>query len=288
MSGETAFVFALIAVAAALMASNRVRFDIVALLIVLALMLSGVLSVGEALSGFGNPVVILVAGLLVVGEMLDRTGVAAAMGDWILKLGGSNETRLLIVIMIAAALLGAVMSSTAVVAIFIPIALRVAAETNLNASKLLLPMSYAALISGMLTLIATTPNLVVHEELQNAGYDGLGFFSFAPVGIAVLVVAVAYMLLIGRRLLPAPLDESAGDKSGRSILELWESFRVDRKYESARIGADSPLVGSTIAEAAIESRYRVRVLGIMPQKGGGEERIASPSQAWSCKLVTRC
>jgi di/tricarboxylate transporter len=216
-----------------------------------------------------------VAGLLVIGEMLDRTGVAAAMGDWILKLGGSNETRLLIVIMIAAAMLGAVMSSTAVVAIFIPITLRVAAETKLNASKLLLPMSYAALISGMLTLIATTPNLVVHEELQNAGYDGLGFFSFAPVGLAVLVVAVAYMLLVGRRLLPAPLEESAGDKSGRSILELWESFRVARKYESARIDANSPLVGSTIAATTIESRYRVRVLGIMPQRGGGEERIAS-------------
>jgi di/tricarboxylate transporter len=139
MSGETTFVFALIGVAAALMASNRVRFDIVALLVVLALMLSGVLSVGEALSGFGNSVVILVAGLLVVGEMLDRTGVARAVGDWILKRGGSNETRLLIVIMFGAALLGGVMSSTAVVAIFIPIVLRVAAETNLNASRMLIP-----------------------------------------------------------------------------------------------------------------------------------------------------
>ena len=277
MSGETVFVFALIGVAAALMASNRVRFDIVALLVVLALMLSGVLSVGEALSGFGNPVVILVAGLLVVGEMLDRTGVAAAMGDWILKIGGTNETRLLIVIMVAAATLGAVMSSTAVVAIFIPIILRVGAETNLNVSKMLMPMSYAALISGMLTLVATTPNLVVHEELQNAGFEGLGFFSFAPVGLAVLVVAVAYILLVGRRLLPGEIQESAGDKSGRSILELWESFRVDRRYESVRISPDSPFVGSTIAETKLESRYYVRVLGIMRVRSGGEERIASPA-----------
>ena len=151
------------------MASNRVRFDIVALLVVLALMLSGVLSVSEALSGFGNPVVIMVAGLLVIGEMLDRTGVAAAVGDFILKKGGASETRLLVALMVGAALLGAVMSSTAVVAIFIPITLRIAAETSLNASRLLMPMSYAALISGMLTLIATPSNLVVHEELKNAG-----------------------------------------------------------------------------------------------------------------------
>jgi di/tricarboxylate transporter len=119
MTGESAFVFALVGVAAALMASNRVRFDIVALLVVLALILSGVLSVGETLAGFGNPVVILVAGLLVVGEMLDRTGVAAAMGDFILKKGGTSETRLLILIMVGAAVLSAIMSSTAVVAIFI-------------------------------------------------------------------------------------------------------------------------------------------------------------------------
>ena len=202
MWSDSTFVFLLIAVTAALMASNRVRFDIVALLVVLALMLSGILTVGEALAGFGSPVVMLVACLLVVGEMLDRTGVAVAIGNWILKKGGSDETRLYIVIMAAAALLGAVMSSTAVVAIFIPVVLRVAAETKLQASRLLMPMSYAALISGMLTLIATTPNLVISEELKAAGYSEFGFFSFTPVGLAVLVVSIAYILLFGRRLLP--------------------------------------------------------------------------------------
>lgn len=185
---------------AILMASNRLRFDIIALLVVVALVLSGILSVNEALAGFGSSVVMLVACLLVVGEMLDRTGVAAAIGDWILEKGGSNETRLYIyiVIMAAAGLLGAVMSSTAVVAIFIPIVLRVAAETRLQASRFLMPMSYAALISGMLTLIATIPSLVVSEELKGAGYSEFGFFSFTPVGLAVLVVAIGYILLLGR------------------------------------------------------------------------------------------
>ena len=224
MTNEAAFVFAVIAVAALLMASNRVRFDIVALLVVMALMLSGVLSIGEALSGFGSSVVALVAGLLVIGEMLARTGVARAVGDWILKKGGSNETRLLILIMVGAAILGAVMSSTAVVAIFIPIVLRIAADTGLNNQRMLIPMSYAALISGMLTLIATTPNIVVHEELKGAGYTGFGFFSFAPVGIAVLAVAVIYILLIGRRLLSAETRSSLVDKRGRSIDALWLSL----------------------------------------------------------------
>jgi len=274
MSGEAIFVFALIGAAALLMASNRVRFDAVALLVVLALMLSGILSVGEALSGFGNPVVIMVAGLLVVGEMLDRTGVARAVGDLILKQGGSDETRLLIAIMVGAGLLGAVMSSTAVVAIFIPIVLRIAAETSLSASRLLMPMSFAALISGMLTLIATAPNLVVSEELKNAGFEGFGFFGFTLVGVVILVVAIVYVLFIGRRLLPGQVSAAGVDKQGRSLFDIWEDFRLEQDYASFTIGTNSPLAGMTVAQARLETLYQSRIIGIMRS---GEERLAAPS-----------
>jgi di/tricarboxylate transporter len=277
VSAEAAFVFALIAVAALAMASNRVRYDVVALLVVLALMLSGVLSVGEALSGFGSSVVILVAALLVVGEMLERTGVARAMGDIILKRGGSNETRLLILIMVGAGLLGSVMSSTAVVAIFIPIVLRIAAQTRLDAARMLMPMSYAALISGMLTLIATTPNIVVHEELKGAGFEGLGFFSFAPVGVAVLAVAVAYVLILGRRFLSAGPQPKGVSPRGRSIFELWEDFRLDRRQDAVQITPSSSLVGTTLAESGLEQRCGARVLGLMRRGRGGQERIISPA-----------
>jgi len=279
MWSDSTSVFLLIAVTAALMASNRIRFDIVALLVVLTLMLSGILTPGEALAGFGSPVVMLVACLLVVGEMLDRTGVAAAIGDWILKKGGSNETRLYIVIMVSAGLLGAVMSSTAVVAIFIPIVLRVAAETKLQASRLLMPMSYAALISGMLTLIATTPNLVVSEELKGAGYSEFGFFSFTPVGLAVLVVAIAYILLLGRRLLPRQELDLSTAPGARSMFDIWADYSVDRLYRSAVIGAHSPLVGVSIKEAALNTRFEVRVLGIVRGTGAGEERMPSPQSS---------
>ena len=274
MSGEAVFVFALIGVAALLMASNRVRFDVVALLVVLALMLSGILSVGEALSGFGSPVVIMVAGLLVVGEMLDRTGVARAVGDLILKQGGSDETRLLIAIMVGAGLLGAVMSSTAVVAIFIPIVVRIAAETSVNASRLLMPMSFAALISGMLTLIATAPNLVVSEELKNAGFEGFGFFGFTLVGVVILVVAIVYVLFVGRRLLPRQVSAAGGDKQGRSLFDIWEDFRLEQYHASFTISQNSPLVGMTVAQARLDSLYQSRIIGIMRS---GEGRLAAPS-----------
>jgi di/tricarboxylate transporter len=276
MDFDTLFVFGLIVVAAALMASNRVRFDIVALLVVIALMLSGVLSVGEALAGFGSSVVMLVAALLVVGEMLDRTGVAAAIGSWILKKGGTSETRLLVVIMASAGALGAIMSSTAVVAIFIPIVLRIARETGIGSSRLLMPMSYAALISGMLTLIATTPNLVVSEELKNAGYTEFGFFSFTLVGLAVLVVAILYMLLLGRKLLPAVEEGLVAEERSRSLFDLWDDFRLGRDYQALLISPQSSLATTTIAGSGLASHYDVTVLGILRKTSAGEKRIVTP------------
>jgi di/tricarboxylate transporter len=277
MTTEAGLVFGLIGVAALAMASNRIRFDVVALLVVLALILSGVLSVGDALAGFGSSVVILVAGLLVVGEMLARTGVARVVGDWILRRGGTSETRLLVLIMLGAGVLGAVMSSTAVAAIFIPIVLRIAAETNLNGARMLLPMSYAALISGMITLIATTPNIVVHEELKSAGLEGFGFFSFTLLGLAILIVAIGYVLLIGRRLLSAESPAEQEDVRSRSIFELLADYRTDEEYRRVRINPGSMLAGITIAESELESRHATRVLGIA--RAGGEDILTAPSPA---------
>ncbi len=277
MPNDAVFVFTLLGVVAVLMASGRVRFDMIALLVLLTLMLSGILTVSETLAGFGSPVVLMVAGLLIVGEMLDRTGVAAAIGDLILKKGGSNETRLLIAIMIGAAFLGAVMSSTAVVAIFIPIVLRISAETNLNASRLLMPMSYAALISGMLTLIATTPNLVVNEELEAAGFEGFGFFGFTLVGLAILAVAILYIIFVGRRLLPAQADIVASQRKARSVFDIWDDYRLERHLVAVKIEANSPFAGKTVGETELSRSYQMQLIGIMRVGQVRVERIPTPA-----------
>jgi di/tricarboxylate transporter len=129
----------------------------------------------------------------------------------------------------------------------------------------------------MLTLIATPPNLVVSEELKKAGFEGFGFFSFTPVGLAVLVIAIVYVLLIGRRLLPGEVRKSTDDQRGRSIVELWGDFRIDRSIDSFTINRNSPMAGKTIEETELESRYGVRILGIMRRGRRGEERIATPT-----------
>lgn len=276
MTHETYLVFGIIAAAGALMASNRVRFDVVALLVVLVLILTGILTIDEALSGFGSQVVALVAGLLVVGEMLSRTGVARVMGDWVLKHGQHSEIRLLVLIMGSAALLGSVMSSTVVVALFIPVVLRITAATQLNASRMLIPLSYASLISGMLTLIATTPNIVVHEQLKSSGFEGFGFFSFSLVGVAVLVVAIAYIILIGRHLLGKPTETASQRQSLRSVETLWHEHNPESTYQKLRIGEGSRLEGVSIAESQLESQYQVRVIGILRRTFRGRKRILSP------------
>ena len=277
MTADMLFVFGLIACAGALMASNRVRFDVVALLVVLALILSRVLSVNEAIAGFGSPIVALVAGLFVVGEMLSRTGVARAVGDWVLKHGKRSEARILILIMGGAALMGSVMSSTAIVALFIPVVLRIAAETRFNASRMLIPLSYASLISGMLTLIGTAPNIVVNEKLKSAGFAGFGFFSFSPVGLAVLATAIIYVLIVGRHLLGAKAGAEVERKRRRSLYDLWNDHSPGSGYQKLRVDAGSSLEGCSIAETDLEKKYRVRIVGVLRHSKKGEERIVSPA-----------
>ena len=269
-------VFIIIAVAALLMTTNRVRYDLIAVVVILALMLTGILPVNAALSGFGNPVVILIAGLLIVGEMLDRTGVARFVGDWIGEHSQGSQSRLLIMLMLACALLSAVMSSTAVVAIFIPIVMRIARRSHGGAGQLLLPMSYAALVSGMLTLIATPPNLVISGELSNQGFQPLGFFSFSAIGIVVLAGLMLYMVVVGKHWLPKA-DSTDTTSMRRSIQALWDEYRVDRELIYLQIGPDSPLHGKTIAQSELYKRYGLRVLDLSQRVRGWRELKAGVS-----------
>jgi di/tricarboxylate transporter len=261
MSWELIFVLALVAVAGLAMASGRVRMDVTAFLVVLALGLSGVLSPSEALAGFSDPVVLTIAGLLVVGEALARTGVATTIGSWVTRLSGTSETRVLVLLMVAAATLGSVMSSTAVIAIMIPVAVSIARSTGTARSRILMPLAQAVLISGMLTLIATAPNLVVSGALQRAGFEPLAFFSFTPIGAAVLLVAVLYVVGFGRRLFPG------GTKGARpglavGIRELVRRYGLEGGLHRIEVEARGRLAGRTLADAALGSSYGVRILGI--------------------------
>ncbi|WP_068117094.1 SLC13 family permease [Tropicimonas marinistellae] len=245
MPSDATLVFYLIGLAAVLMASNRVRYDLIALLVLVTLALTGILTPAEAVSGFGATIIIMVAGLFVVGEMLDRTGVARTVGDLILKQGRGQEVRLMIPLCVGAALLGSVMSSTAVVAIFIPIVMRVARDTGINAARLLMPMSFGAMVSGMLTLIGTPGNLAVSDALRDATGKPLGFFSFTIIGVIVLVGTVVFFAFAGRHLL-GPLMADGADRprrADRSFADMYRVHGVERvetlRLEQSFSGADA-------------------------------------------------
>src|SRR5262249_51819324 len=158
------------------------------LIMIAVLPFTGVISVNEALAGFSDSNIVLIAALFVIGEGLVRTGVARRLGDWLNTSAGTSETRLLVRLVLGGGGLGALMSSTAVVAIFIPVVLRICSNTGTPPARLMMPLSVAALVSGMLTLVATAPNLVVNAELARHGMEGFRFFSFTPFGLPLLAL----------------------------------------------------------------------------------------------------
>jgi di/tricarboxylate transporter len=247
MSTDLAIVLGLLVAAIAMFALNRPRMDVVALIMLVALPLTGVISTGEALAGFSDANIVLIAALFVIGEGLVRTGVAQRLGDWLIHRSGGSETLLLVLLMVVVCALGATMSSTAVTAIFIPVALRVAQNTGSAPSRLMMPLSAAALISGMTTLIATAPNLVVNSELDRHGHTGFHFFSFTPFGVVILVLGILYMIF-ARRWLPAANDSSAGAARRPSLAHWIDRYKLaDREYR-LRVSEQSPLVGKTLDE----------------------------------------
>ncbi|MGC8117636.1 SLC13 family permease [Metapseudomonas otitidis] len=265
MNNDLLMVLGLLAGAVTLFALNRPRMDVVALLVLVALPLTGVLDTSEALSGFSDPNVVLIAALFIIGDGLVRTGIAYRLGDWLVARAGSSETRLLVLLMLAAAGLGSVMSSTGVVAIFIPVALGVASRLRIPPGRLMMPLAFAGLISGMLTLVATAPNLVVHAELKRAGLEGFGFFSMTPVGLSVLVLGIAYMLLVRRWLTPRG-DDGHANAPRLTLADLARAYRLDERERRLRVRADSPLACQALNELELRSQYGINVIAVERQR----------------------
>lgn len=268
-------VFLILGIAGVLLASNRVRPDIVALFVLLALLLTGVLTPEEAFAGFGNPVVVLVASLLVVSEGLTRTGAPQAISQLVVRAAGENETRMLIVVVLAAAVLSSLMNGTAVIAILIPAVMTVGRRTGISESRLLLPLYHGALVGGMLTLIATTPNIVARGELLQEGFEGFDFFDFTPIGLAVLGAGLLYMLVVGRRLLPADKDKEA-DAPRFAIDDLSSAFGVRGTASRLRVRKHSTLVDKALKGSEIRTRHGVWVVMVERRDRLGETTKAAP------------
>jgi di/tricarboxylate transporter len=260
MNPDLFWVLGLLAGAVTLFVIGKPRMDVVALLVLVALPLTGVLDLQQTLAGFSDANVILIAALFIIGDGLVRTGIAYRLGDWLVARAGSSETRLLILLMLAVAGLGSVMSSTGVVAIFIPVVLGVAARLRIAPARLMMPLAFAGLISGMLTLVATPPNLVVHAELRRAGLDGFGFFAFTPIGLSILALGVGYVLLARHWLVRR--DAGNAEPPRLTLADLAERYRLSERERRLLVRADSPLANQVLNELQLRREHGINVIAI--------------------------
>ncbi|QBF26300.1 SLC13 family permease [Pseudomonas tructae] len=264
MNHDLLWVLGLLFTAVALFIANRPRMDVVALLVIVALPLLGIISVQEALAGFSDPNVVLIAALFVIGEGLVRTGIAYRIGEWMAERAGNSEARLIVLLMVCVAGLGSVMSSTGVVAIFIPVVLSIAARMRISPSRLMMPLAFAGLISGMLSLVATPPNVVVHSELVRHGASGFSFFSFTPFGLVVLLLGVGYMLLT-RHWLGGEVRKDGSAQTRRTLLDLIIDYKLAGRERRLRVRPGSPLIGHSLSELKLRTEHGASVVGIERQ-----------------------
>lgn len=262
MSYELMVVLILLLAAVVAFVINKPRMDVVAICALLVLPLTGSISLNEALAGFSDSSVIIVAVFFVIGDGLVRTGVAFRVGDWLVKQAKNSETRLIVLLMLSVALLGSVMSSTGIVAIFIPIVLSIAAKMKADTSRLMMPLSFAGLISGMLTLVATPPNLVVSGQLQLAGLQAFNFFSFTPIGVMILVAGVFYMLFARRFLGKKDKNSSNINNVRIHMKDLVHQYHLDGRNHRLIIGHNSPFINKRLSELNLRVEHGANVIAV--------------------------
>ncbi len=273
MSPEILVVLIILCGTIGLIVSNKVSPDVVSLLAVLALLLTGTLQVGEALAGFGNPAVITIASICMVTAGLTNSGVAAWIGRRLLRIAGKNEGRLVAVTMTAAATLSLVMNNIASATVLLPGLTSISRQSKISASKLLIPLSFGTLLGGMATLFTTT-NILVNDALRQKGLHSFTLWDFFRVGGVLTVAGIGFMVFIGRRLLPDHPSEKLTPWR-RVPADLAKLYHVPESLFEARILAGSPLDGKTLAQSQIGQTFNLNIVGILR---GGRIKLSPPRE----------
>ena len=242
---------------------GKIRSDIVALCALLALMLSNVLTVDEALSGFSNSIVIMMAGLFVVGGGIFQTGLAKMISTKILTLAGTSEKKLFILVMLVTALIGSFVSNTGTVALMLPIVISLAAAAKNDSRRLLMPLAFASSMGGMMTLIGTPPNLIISGTLDEAGYGALSFFSFLPVGIITLTLGILVLWPMSKMLVSKKdKDRNADNAKEEKLSGLSQKYQIAQNLYRLKVDQGSDLINKMLRDLDITARYNITIAEI--------------------------
>lgn len=269
MTTEIILTLAILGIAILLFISEKLRPDLIALVVLVALVLTGLVTPVQGLSGFSNTAVIVVWAMFILSAGLTRTGVATAIGNQVMRFAGRGQARLTGVLMVAAGLISGYggMNNIGVTALLLPVVIEIARRTRMAASKLLMPLLFASLLGGMSLLIGTPVNLLVNEVISASEYQPLNMFSFTPVATVFLIGAILYMVLIGRRTLPEHktrrLFTSAG-MAGMAALEAnhIQLYGLEERLAYFDLPPDSWLAGKTLAESRIGTALGLNILSI--------------------------
>lgn len=278
MGLEAIIVLAIIIVALILFVTELLSIDLVALLIMVALVITGVLTTEEAVSGFSNPATVTVAAMFAISAALIKTGLVASIGPRLAILIRKNFLFGSLVLMLSAGIFSAFINNTPVVAVFIPIVMKAAINSGHNPTKLLIPLSFASIFGGTCTLIGTSTNLLVSGIAVEHGLEAFSMFQVTPFGLIIFVVGIAFMLLIGQKLLPNPKQEK----------DLEKKFNMREYLVEFNILKDAPFIGKRIMDVDFFSDLDIDVIQIRRQ----EEKFLLPPQDMvlqeNDKLKVRC
>lgn len=278
-------------VSAAFFVSGKVRSDMVALCALLALLLCQILTPFEALAGFSNSVVIMMVGLFIVGGGIFQTGLAKMIGGKIIKLAGTSETRLFLLVMLVTAFIGAFVSNTGTVALMLPIVVSMAAYAGTSSRRLLMPLAFASSMGGMMTLIGTPPNMIIQETLASAKASGtvdgtladISFFTFLPVGLITLAVGIIVLMPLTKIFLSPKEKDGTKKTSGKSLKELVKEYGLSENLFRVQVNQGSDAAGQTIVDLDIYKKYGINILELRRHSVGNRfvrtvnQHLASPS-----------
>ncbi len=254
-----------------LIALTRLKTELIAVIVLLLVAFSGLLPATEVLAGFSSSVVITLIGLFIITRGLEQTGVIQFIADALHDYGRGSEAKLIALFMAAGAALSLIMNNVAAGAVLLPAAVRVARISGISVSKLLMPMSFGTLVGGMATYL-TTANILMSELLLSRGLDGLGMLDFLPVGGLIVLASLAYMLLLGRRLLP----ERASMTQAFSQPDLHNTYQLAERMWQVRVLTGSRLAGRSVGESAINIELGLTVAAV--RRGGDTISVPKSSQ----------
>jgi di/tricarboxylate transporter len=259
MTLEMIITLGILAFAIIFFVTEWLRVDVVALVVVITLMVTQVLTPSEAIAGFSSPVVLTIASLFIIGGAILQTGLAASIGRQILKVAGGGQASLMTAVMLTVAILSAFMSDTGTVAVLLPAVISMASSVQLSPSKLLIPLSFGALLGGSATLIGTPPNIIVSDLLHENGLEPFQFFDYSPIGLILIVSGILFMVTLGKRMLPDRTREK-GLLRFETPEEIAERYRLPDNLYRLRVRTASKLIGKSIAEGDFGAKFNVNIL----------------------------